>query len=150
MGIQPETRYAGLSIPEFEIIEAQIIGHHDISIWMVKLAVSTSIAIVKGHAFLDPQFVELRFELQPDNEPPGFFTGRYLLDAGENNSLALLYDQPSILELCWIEESIKQFLEKCIFCVSCLFDVNSGKHASRVDQFRYAGQTHTIKRLRNK
>lgn len=139
-----ETSFSGIPSPSFEILEGHQYVHAGYPFWVIRLAVRTCNADVEGWAFVDPEFIELRFELEPDGEPPGFITGRYLLDAGDNNSLALLYENPSELVLIWVEESIKMFLENCLFCVKSLIDLSSGEKTSRVTSVRFKGETFPV------
>jgi hypothetical protein len=136
-------------VPSFRVLGGRLIDFERGPLWMIRVAVRTSVAEVGGWAFIDPEHIELRFEMEPDGEPPGFLTGRYLLEAGYNNSLAQLFENPSVEAICWVEVSIQLFLEKCLFCVMNLLDLKTHNQIIKVIGYRYEGGAFNVLNNRN-
>lgn len=130
-----------LPLTSYKVISGYVLLFFNLPLFVLKVEVGNGREVVEGCAMIDPTYTELRFEIEPEGEPPGFFTGRYLLSVGYNNSLYQLLENPSEEVVTWLEESIREFLDKCMFSVSCLYDTKSKENHLRVDAYQYCGKT---------
>lgn len=107
------------------VLQASIYNHNNLPVWIVKLAVGKGQKEVDGWVFIEPKIMELRFEIYPSMEPPGFLSGRYLSQSVEESSLAFLFDCPCDNDLFYIKSYIIKKINNCIFCVRTLTDITS-------------------------
>jgi hypothetical protein len=111
--------------------------------WLVNLTIENGIATVTGWAFVEPEYVELRFETWPTMEPPRFLSGIELEQSFDENSLAAIAETSEIY-LNIIEEALKEFLRSCIFCVRSLVDLSDGIDRHQGVSFKYCSEIHPI------
>jgi len=104
--------------------------------WCIELVVEANRCRVKGWAFLDPGFVELRFEKVASNAAPGFLSGVVPVIKPHENSLFELANC-SPCQLRAIERRLHRFLEACIFSVVALREVGSGWTSKTADSYRF-------------
>ncbi|HEX3036590.1 MAG TPA: hypothetical protein VHT73_15945 [Thermodesulfobacteriota bacterium] len=121
----------------FKILSARYFEHDHSSVWVVEMLVGNLDRDVKGWAFLERDFIELRFERYPAMEPPGFISGKYFSYGIDDSSLEDILDHPSEYGIQWIESNIRQFLRNCTFCVRALADTESKLFFQEAESYRY-------------
>ena len=112
--------------------------------WLVNLTIENGFVTVPGWAFVEPEYVELRFETWPAMDPPRFLSGLIPVLSFEENSLAAIAETSEIY-LDVIEAAVTEFLNGCIFCVRSLVDTSDGFDRHHGVSFKYGGEIYTIR-----
>lgn len=133
-----------------KILQASFFSHDGLPVWIVNMTVGKRQCEVDGWVFVDPQYMELRFESYPSIAPPGFLSGEYLSQDIEESSLALLFDNPRQVDVADIEKDIRAFIGKCVFCVKTLTDIATATCWQEATSYRYGCATIPIKRPRSR
>jgi hypothetical protein len=116
--------------------------------WAVSLTASTAGQSAKGWAFMDAQYIELRFESVCSGDPPAFLTGVVPHIGSDNNLLYELADFSS-MSLHNLETRVRQFLSTCVFSIVALQDKTTGLWIKKATRFNFRGDTHTMSKHEN-
>lgn len=109
--------------------------------WIVNLTIDNGIVTVPGWAFVEPEYIELRFETWPAMEPPRFLSGLEPELSFEENSLAAIAETSEVY-LDVIETAIRDLLNCCLFCVRTLIDSSDGIDRHHGMSFKYDGKVY--------
>lgn len=108
--------------------------------WAISLSVANSGNLATGWAFMDPYYIELRFETTFTGEPPAFLSGVIPPMDVANNSLYELAG--CSLELFQsLEKRLRRFLANGFFSITALQDTSSGFWTKRATRFNHGGHT---------
>lgn len=117
--------------------------------WAVNLTVSNFDQSVSGWAFMDEQYIELRFESVDSGAPPAFLTGIVPHIEPDNNQLyELAHFCPMSLHT--LEARLRTFLSSCFFSTVALQDINTGIWTKKATRFNYQGQPHMLSKGKNR
>lgn len=130
----------------FRIKQASVYDQGPTQVWVVELSVGRDEREVDGWVFIEPEFMELRFDQHDTMEPPGFLSGRYLRQTTETSSLGLLFDAPTDENLITMEDAIKRFIDGCLFCVRSVTDTATGDQHTSATVYRHNRTTIPIRR----
>jgi hypothetical protein len=122
-------------------VTTYIIG--EICYWLVNLTIENGYVTVPGWAFIEPDYIELRFETWPSLEPPRFLSGIEPVLSFEENSLAAIAETSEIY-LDTIDATVKEFLKGCTFCVRSLVDSSDGVYRHSGVSFKCDDRIYSI------
>jgi hypothetical protein len=127
-----------IPIVSFKIIGADFFEYSSNGWWIVNLEVGNGLSDVTGWAFVGDELTELRFEHFPTGDPPAMLTGYKIAVPYENNALTTLIEQSCHGKVEYLENLIKGYLNRCMFCVRSLACVGSVESVSKAIAYRYA------------
>lgn len=130
----------------FKILQACTFVQDGNQEWVIELTVGKGRREIDGWVFIDRHHTELRFEMSPSMEPPGFLLGVYLSQGIDETSLALLFDDPSATDIAELEDSIRSFINKCCFSVRTLTELSTGTNRHEAMAYRYGCATIPIRK----
>jgi hypothetical protein len=144
-------RYVDNPIAKFaehwmKILQASFYSHYDRPVWIVELSVGKGQQEVDGWVFVEPDYMEIRFESHPSMAPPGFLSGKHLSQGINESSLALLFENPCEEDVASMESNIRRFIDGCIFCVRTLTDVANETCRHEATSYRCGCATIPIKK----
>ena len=111
--------------------------------WAVRLLVENETQQVEGWGFMDPEFIELRFEKIESGEPPRFLSGVLHFIPREENSLFEMALNSSSLFVD-LQKILLMFLASCTFSVVSLQEVSASMGIKRAVSYKHLGIVYRI------
>lgn len=111
--------------------------------WVIRLLVENETQQVEGWGFMDPEYIELRFEKIESGEPPGFLAGVMPWISPEENSLFEFAHCSSILFV-ELQKILLMFLVSCTFSIVSLQEVSASISIKRAVSYKHHGIIYRI------